>query len=258
MGPKAAWAEWGEQGFHEPSKLGTISPFIFFFFLVLKALTRGRVQGIAYLVPWMVVGLEVWVCLPSPADQSWRQGPAGWCESRVLCGCKHVPPPSSLCPELPAPQRQLLLKAYFWTLSHHCGLRLMFGFTRRKKGPKWNIPDLFSCQLKPLFPVLPKWELFLAGFSEIQPLLTTLCSSLQKGSWFPEFYVNLGLIVLYFLKSVIWGWENPLDSLLDGAFFGVFFYSFQWALEGDFYKPTNTLLFPGCPPNTFNGYIASQ
>lgn len=50
---------------------------------------------------------------------------------------------------------------------------------------------------------------------------------------FPEFYFNLGLIVLYldildvlylqfdFLISVVCGWEKFLDSSLDDVFFGV-------------------------------------
>ena len=59
-------------------------------------------------------GLEVWVCLPSLADQSWRQSPVEWREHLALCGRGHFPPPSLLCPKLSVLHKQLLLKADFW------------------------------------------------------------------------------------------------------------------------------------------------
>lgn len=46
---------------------------------------------------------------------------------------------------------------------------------------------------------------------------------------------------LYFLKSVVWGWEMSLDSLLHDVFFGVSVL-FIPGLEGDFCKPANTSL----------------
>lgn len=233
--------------------------FIFFLYWNLWVEAGSKEQSI-YLIPWMVVGLGIWVCLPSSTDQSWRQGPARWCESHVLCGCRLILPPRSLCPGLPAPQKHLLLNAYFWTLSHHCGLRLMFGFMRRKKGPEWNIPDLVSCQLKPLFPVLPKWELFLVGFSEILPLLTTLCISLQKGSCqlIPRILYQVRLNCFVFLEVCNMRLRKSPRFFVGWCFpWCILFYSFQWALEGDFYKPTNTLLFLGCSQSTFGGYTSS-
>ena len=86
-------------------------------------------------VPWMVVGLEVWVCLPSLAAGSCGQSPAEWCERLAWCGLRQCPPPSLLCPQLLAPQRELLPEPHFWPLSHHCDLRLMFGFHLGKRAP---------------------------------------------------------------------------------------------------------------------------
>lgn len=105
----------------------------------------------------------------------------------------------------------------------------------KEKSPEWNIPDLLSCQLRPLFPSLSKVRIiFLWDFFRILPLLTTwYIAHSNKGvvGWFPEFYSNLGstvlslavsdVLYLYFLKSVVWGWEIFLDSLLDDVFFGI-------------------------------------
>lgn len=135
-----------------------------FYFWFLKPLTTGPVQSTEHL-RCPTVGGESRDLGVSPLTD-WSKPDSRVQGSRkplVYCGCRHFPPSSMLCPQLPVPQRQLLLAAYSWTLSHYCGLQLMFGFTVKKKGPKWNIPDLFSCQFRPLFSVLPKWALFLVG-----------------------------------------------------------------------------------------------
>lgn len=132
-------------------------------------------------------------------------------------------------------QRPLQLEGYFWTFSHHKGLRLMFGLTVRKRVLSGTFQIFFLANSGPHSPVSSKWKLFVCGiFSEFYLFLPHGIAHSNKGvvGWFPELYIDLGSIVLsldvsdvlylylYFLKSVVWGWEIFLDSLLDDIFFG--------------------------------------
>lgn len=88
--------------------------------------------------------------------------------------------PRALSCVLLAPQRPLLLD-YFWTFSHHNGLWLMFGITMRKRAPSGIFQTFSLANSGPYILSLQSEKHFLWDFSEITPLLNTLCISLQWG-----------------------------------------------------------------------------
>lgn len=116
----------------------------------------------------------------------------------------------------------------------------------KENSPEWNIPDLLSCQLRPLLSSLSKVRIiFFAGFfqNSTSSYHVVYIAHSNKGvvGWFPEFYINLGSILLsldvsdvlylylYFLKSVCGMRLGKFPRFLVGWRFlwCILFYSFQ-------------------------------
>lgn len=195
-----------------------------------------------------MVGLDIWVCRSSLANRNWSQKRAtkAWPGASEGAG----PDPARSAPLL-APQGPPPLGGYFWTFPHHHGLPLMFGFTMRTRAPRGTFQTFSLANSGPYFLSLHSEMYFQWGFSEILPLLSTLCISLQHGrrvdsqnflSMWAQVFGRWTDLDLDFLKSVVWGWENFLDALLDGVSL-VYLVGFILVRIGrNFCNPANTSL----------------
>jgi hypothetical protein len=188
----------------------------------------------ALLLGW-VVGLEIWV-KPGPAVCKY-----------LVCG-SHMcfPPPSLLCRQLPGPQRQLLLEAYFWlfpTTWHWIDVWLYNGVNgphvEHSRSLANTGPYFHPTKVRRISEIFQKFSLLsttlyssfkkkrgVGGCNELVPrILYHFRSNLWNLYILDVLYLELDL-----LQSMVWSWENFLDSELDGVFFGVhcFIHSNKW------------------------------
>lgn len=249
VGPEVVWEEWGGKWFYEPLKLGTVFTFILILIL-LKPLCKGPVQGIESL-PWSVDGggsggLDL---SPLPGAGSWSQNSAGWCESLAWCGLGHCPHPacsaSSCCP-LRENCTFLASLPPLWPLTD-------VWLSLRKRAPGGTFQIFSLANSGPISCASKVRRLFSRIFQKFCLFSPHCAAHSIKGvvGWVSEFYISLGLIVLYFgyIRCFVFRSVFPeVCGMKLGNFPGfvvgwcflrcILFSSFQ----GDFCKSANTSL----------------